>query len=143
MLLDLMAGRRSEIDFINGAIPRAGAGVGVAAPFNEAVTALVRALELGTVDAILEELRDPGRDRVTLRQDVPGDYAFPVTHEALARASARCGTSERSTCATSPSWSSQRRPGRPGRLPRRIRRSGVPARCSRPTAGSPRRSSRR
>ena len=24
-----------------------------------------------------------GASRVTLRQDVPGDYAFPVTHEAL------------------------------------------------------------
>jgi 2-dehydropantoate 2-reductase len=45
MLLDLMAGRRSEIDFINGAIPRAGRKTGVATPFNEAVTALVKALE--------------------------------------------------------------------------------------------------
>jgi GAF domain-containing protein len=25
-----------------------------------------------------------GASRVTLRQDLPGDYAFPVTHEALA-----------------------------------------------------------
>jgi GAF domain-containing protein len=25
-----------------------------------------------------------GASRVTLRQDMPGDYAFPVTHEALA-----------------------------------------------------------
>ncbi len=45
MLLDLMAGRRSEIDFINGAIPRAGRETGVATPFNEAVTALVKARE--------------------------------------------------------------------------------------------------
>jgi GAF domain-containing protein len=29
-------------------------------------------------------LRDVGASRVTLRQDLPGDYAFPVTHEALA-----------------------------------------------------------
>ncbi len=37
------------------------------------------------MDAILEELlRDVGASRVTLRQDVPGNYAFPVTHEALA-----------------------------------------------------------
>jgi GAF domain-containing protein len=28
-------------------------------------------------------LRDVGASRVTLRQDLPGDYAFPVTHEAL------------------------------------------------------------
>jgi len=45
MLLDLMAGRRSEIDFINGAIPRAGRELGVATPFNEAITALVKARE--------------------------------------------------------------------------------------------------
>src|SRR5262245_59672519 len=45
MLLDLEAGRRTEVDFINGAIPRAGREVGVEAPFNEAVSALVRALE--------------------------------------------------------------------------------------------------
>jgi 2-dehydropantoate 2-reductase len=45
MLLDLMAGRHCEIDFINGAIPRAGRELGVEAPFNEVVTALVKALE--------------------------------------------------------------------------------------------------
>ena len=45
MLLDLEAGRRTEVDFINGAIPRAGRDVGVEAPFNETVSALVRALE--------------------------------------------------------------------------------------------------
>ena len=46
MLLDLEAGRRTEVDFINGAIPRAGRDVGVDAPFDDAVSALVRALEL-------------------------------------------------------------------------------------------------
>ncbi|UCE32891.1 MAG: 2-dehydropantoate 2-reductase, partial [Burkholderiales bacterium] len=45
VLLDLIAGRRSEIDVINGAIPKAGREVGVAAPVNETVTALVRAKE--------------------------------------------------------------------------------------------------
>jgi len=45
MLLDLMAGRPCEIDFINGAIPRAGRELGVETPFNEAVTALVKARE--------------------------------------------------------------------------------------------------
>ena len=40
---------------------------------------------LTEIDATLEGLlRDVGASRVTLRQDVPGDYAFPVTHEALA-----------------------------------------------------------
>lgn len=37
------------------------------------------------VDTILAELLETlAASRVTLRQDLPGDYAFPVTHEALA-----------------------------------------------------------
>ena len=45
VLLDLMAKRKSEIDVINGSIPRVGREVGVAAPVNDTVTALVRAKE--------------------------------------------------------------------------------------------------
>ena len=45
LLLDLRAGRRTEIAFINGSIPRAGLTVGVAAPVNSIVTSLVLALE--------------------------------------------------------------------------------------------------
>lgn len=45
MLLDHLAHRASEIDNINGAIPLAGEEVGVATPFNETVSALVRAKE--------------------------------------------------------------------------------------------------
>ena len=37
------------------------------------------------MDSILEDLLlAVGACRVTLRQDMPGEYAFPVTHEALA-----------------------------------------------------------
>jgi 2-dehydropantoate 2-reductase len=43
MLLDVMAGRPCEIDVINGAIPPAAREVGLTAPVNEVVTALVRA----------------------------------------------------------------------------------------------------
>ena len=43
MLLDLLAGRPCEIDVINGAIPPAAREVGLPAPANESVTALVRA----------------------------------------------------------------------------------------------------
>jgi 2-dehydropantoate 2-reductase len=43
MLLDLLAGRPSEVDVINGAIPTAAREVGLAAPVNETVAALVRA----------------------------------------------------------------------------------------------------
>jgi 2-dehydropantoate 2-reductase len=45
MLLDHMAGRMSEIEAINGAIPGAAQAVGVAAPYNEVVSALVLAKE--------------------------------------------------------------------------------------------------
>jgi 2-dehydropantoate 2-reductase len=45
MLLDHLAGRMSEIDAINGAIPVAGKAVGVATPYNTVVSALVRAKE--------------------------------------------------------------------------------------------------
>jgi len=45
MLLDLMAKRRSEIDAINGAIPPAALAVGLAAPYNEVISGLVRAKE--------------------------------------------------------------------------------------------------
>jgi 2-dehydropantoate 2-reductase len=48
MLLDLEAGRRTEIDFINGAIPRVGREVGVETPVNQTVTALVKGLEAAT-----------------------------------------------------------------------------------------------
>jgi 2-dehydropantoate 2-reductase len=41
VLLDLMARRKSEIEVINGSIPRVGAEVGVSAPVNDALTALV------------------------------------------------------------------------------------------------------
>lgn len=45
VLLDLEAGRRSEIEFINGAVPREAAKVGLTAPINEALTRLVRKIE--------------------------------------------------------------------------------------------------
>jgi 2-dehydropantoate 2-reductase len=45
MLLDHMAGRMSEIDAINGAIPLAAKTAGFNAPYNEVVSALVRAKE--------------------------------------------------------------------------------------------------
>ena len=48
MLLDLLAGRPSEIDVLNGAIPPAAREVGLAAPVNETVSALVRAKSAST-----------------------------------------------------------------------------------------------
>lgn len=49
MLLDHMAGKRAEVDNINGAIPREGAKVGVATPVNSVVVALLKAKESGFV----------------------------------------------------------------------------------------------
>ena len=45
VLLDLIAKRKSEIDVINGSIPRVGAELGMEAPVNATVTALVKAKE--------------------------------------------------------------------------------------------------
>jgi 2-dehydropantoate 2-reductase len=45
VLLDLMSKRKTEIDVINGAIPRVAADLGMTAPVNETVTALVHARE--------------------------------------------------------------------------------------------------
>jgi 2-dehydropantoate 2-reductase len=47
MLLDHMAGKKAEIDNINGAIPREGAKVGVATPVNSMIVALLKAKESG------------------------------------------------------------------------------------------------
>jgi 2-dehydropantoate 2-reductase len=48
MLLDVLAGRPCEIDVLNGAIPPAARDVGLTAPVNEVVTALVRAKSTGS-----------------------------------------------------------------------------------------------
>ena len=45
VLLDLMARRKSEIDVINGSIPRVGKTLGIAALVNETITSLVKAKE--------------------------------------------------------------------------------------------------
>ena len=45
MLLDYSAGRRCEVDAINGAIPGLGKPLGVATPVNETVVGIIRARE--------------------------------------------------------------------------------------------------
>jgi len=47
MLLDHVARRRAEIEYINGSIPREGAKVGIATPVNAVVVALLEARESG------------------------------------------------------------------------------------------------
>jgi len=46
MLLDHVEGRASEIDAINGAIPLEARAIGLTAPYNEVITALVKAKEV-------------------------------------------------------------------------------------------------
>ena len=46
MLQDVEAGRRTEIDYLNGAVVRLGLRHGVPTPANDAVACLVRAREL-------------------------------------------------------------------------------------------------
>jgi len=45
VLLDLLLKKKSEIDVINGSIPRVARELGMTAPVNEAITALVKAKE--------------------------------------------------------------------------------------------------
>ena len=45
MLQDLERGRRTEVDYINGAIAREAKGLGVEAPLNEALAIMVKAME--------------------------------------------------------------------------------------------------
>lgn len=56
MLLDHRAGRRGEVEAINGAIPRLGRSCGVPTPVNDTVVALIKARE-----AAFPVQADPGR----------------------------------------------------------------------------------
>jgi 2-dehydropantoate 2-reductase len=47
MLLDHLAGRRTEVDTIHGVIPREGARLGIPTPVNSVVVALLEAKESG------------------------------------------------------------------------------------------------
>lgn len=53
MFQDILAGRRTEIDFINGAIAREADKAGTAAPVNRALARLIRALEAPHVERVL------------------------------------------------------------------------------------------
>jgi 2-dehydropantoate 2-reductase len=48
MLQDVEAGRRTEIDYLNGAIVRMGKGQSIATPYNDALSGLIRARETGS-----------------------------------------------------------------------------------------------
>lgn len=46
MLQDVVAGRRTEIDYLNGAVVRMGKSLGIGAPYNDAIFNLVRAQDV-------------------------------------------------------------------------------------------------
>src|SRR5262249_38489033 len=48
MQQDLLKGRRTEIDFLNGAVARLGAQYNIACPVNEALTMIIKAMESQT-----------------------------------------------------------------------------------------------
>jgi 2-dehydropantoate 2-reductase len=50
MLQDVEKGKRTEIDFINGAIVRIGEEIGVSTPINYTLTALVKGLARSTAN---------------------------------------------------------------------------------------------
>lgn len=51
MLLHIEAGKRTEIDALNGAVVREGKKLGVSTPFNEAITMLIKGLEKARMQA--------------------------------------------------------------------------------------------
>ena len=55
MLQDVRAGRRTEIDFITGAIVREGRRLGIPTPVNEALTLLVRAVTVAAASRLNSE----------------------------------------------------------------------------------------
>jgi 2-dehydropantoate 2-reductase len=58
MLQDVMKGRRTEIDYLNGFVAAEGRGVGVPTPFNDAVVAAFHTHAVGALRPDLRHL-DP------------------------------------------------------------------------------------
>jgi 2-dehydropantoate 2-reductase len=52
MLQHIEAGKRTEIDALNGAVVREGKALGVPTPFNEALTLLIKGLEKSRAQAL-------------------------------------------------------------------------------------------
>jgi 2-dehydropantoate 2-reductase len=52
MLQDVEAGRKTEIDVINGAIVRAGEQLGIPTPFNQSMVLLIKSLEQNYLEAV-------------------------------------------------------------------------------------------
>ena len=66
MLQDVMRGRRTEIDYLNGYVVDQGRRVGVKTPFNEMIVQLVHEHGVGTLKPVAEEPRAAGADAAAL-----------------------------------------------------------------------------
>jgi 2-dehydropantoate 2-reductase len=55
---DMIKGRRTEIEFINGHIVDKGAQIGIAAPSNARITDIVRRVERKELPVTIDNLRD-------------------------------------------------------------------------------------
>jgi 2-dehydropantoate 2-reductase len=75
LLLDLLAGRPTEVEWINGSVPREGAKVGVPAPTNELITTLVLAKD----GAGARRANSQHRPTVTLRSPACGTSSNGTT----------------------------------------------------------------
>lgn len=74
MLQHMERGRKTEVDALNGAVVREGKALGIATPYNEALTAMVKGREL----AVRRALFEPGTDYETLEKSAgqrPGPQA--------------------------------------------------------------------
>ena len=54
---DIQKGRRTEVDFINGLVAERGAELGIPTPVNLAMVDAVKRVELGEVQASLDNVR--------------------------------------------------------------------------------------
>ncbi len=59
MRQDLLRGRRTEIDYLNGAVAQLGARHGIACPVNAALTALIKALEQRAASELPQKVLEP------------------------------------------------------------------------------------
>jgi 2-dehydropantoate 2-reductase len=73
MLQHVEAGKRTEIDALNGAIVREGRRLGVPTPFNEALTLMVKALE----DSRRRALHEPPVDWAAREREAQAKYGKP------------------------------------------------------------------
>jgi 2-dehydropantoate 2-reductase len=57
LLQDVLKGRRTEVDYLNGYVVRRGRAIGVPTPMNEAIVALTKRLEAGELKPSPANLR--------------------------------------------------------------------------------------